>query len=418
MRKKPGQLLFTAWVAAAVLALSHFAPTSQSRAAQNDHAKQTEQSVVKGPHRGRMLSDGDFALEITIFETGVPPEFHVYPYWRGTPVAPAEVKLRIELGRLSGIVDRFEFTAKDEYLRGHGVVTEPHSFDVSVAAEYQGKTYRWGYENYEGRTTIAEEIAVEAGIVTAKAGAGTIEEVLALNGRVHIDPDRLSRVRARFAGMVQSVNVSLGDTVRKGQVLATVQSNESLQSYELRAPIGGLIFKRDIQVGESTGDHALFMIADLSRVWVELDVFGRDLPKLRPGQTVRVETLDGYAVKGEVEWLSPFAAHGSQSVRARVPVANAEGRLRPGQFVRAAVVIASHSVDIAVRRSAIQAFRDFQVVFAKYGETYEVRMLELGRRNRDWVEVKSGLAPGTEYVSENSFVIKADVEKSGASHDH
>jgi len=58
------------------------------------------------------------------------------------------------------------------------------------------------------------------------------------------------------------------------------------------------------------------------------------------------------------------------------------------------------------------------VVFARFGDTYEVRMLELGRGNRDWIEVLGGLVPGTEYVTANSYLIKADIEKSGASHDH
>ena len=71
-----------------------------------------------------------------------------------------------------------------------------------------------------------------------------------------------------------------------------------------------------------------------------------------------------------------------------------------------------------VKISALQQFRDFTVVFAKIGDTYEVRMLELGANGGEFVEVLEGLKPGTEYVTENSFLIKADIEKSGARHDH
>ena len=73
---------------------------------------------------------------------------------------------------------------------------------------------------------------------------------------------------------------------------------------------------------------------------------------------------------------------------------------------------------LAVKTEAIQRFRDFQVVFAQVGETYEVRMLELGRQNSEWTEVLGGIALGQTYASKNSFIIKADVEKDGASHDH
>ena len=69
-------------------------------------------------------------------------------------------------------------------------------------------------------------------------------------------------------------------------------------------------------------------------------------------------------------------------------------------------------------QASLQRFRDFDVVFAQVGETYEVRMLELGRRDGRFIEVLEGLEPGTTYVTENSYLIKADIEKSGASHDH
>jgi membrane fusion protein, heavy metal efflux system len=108
----------------------------------------------------------------------------------------------------------------------------------------------------------------------------------------------------------------------------------------------------------------------------------------------------------------------NQSVTARVTLANPEGRFLAGNFVTATVNAGEHTVPLAVKTSALQPFRDFTVVFEQVGETYEVRMLELGDERGEWVEVKGGLSPGARYVTENSYVIKADIEKSGASHDH
>ena len=99
---------------------------------------QDEQEYERGPHNGRLLRDGDFSLEITIFETGVPPEFRVYPFEYDQPIAPNSVDLSIELGRLGNQVDPFRFSAQSDSLRGDGVVHEPHSFDVSVSARYSG----------------------------------------------------------------------------------------------------------------------------------------------------------------------------------------------------------------------------------------------------------------------------------------
>ncbi len=151
---------------------------------------------------------------------------------------------------------------------------------------------------------------------------------------------------------------------------------------------------------------------------MELDVFARHISLIKAGQSVTIETLDGARLNGRIDWVSPLVLHASQSVQARVILDNTEGQLRPGQFVRGRVTVAEHPVGLAVRQSAIQRFRDFQVVFARFGETYEVRMLELGRQNSEWAEVLDGLKPGSEYVTGNSYLIKADIEKSGASHDH
>ena len=96
---------------------------------------------------------------------------------------------------------------------------------------------------------------------------------------------------------------------------------------------------------------------------------------------------------------------------------NSDGWWVPGTFVTAQLRVAEHAVPLAVKRSGLQSFRDFTVVYAQVGNEYEVRMLELGRQAGEWAEVLSGLDPGTRYVTENSYVIKADIEKSGASHD-
>lgn len=378
-----------------------------------------EEEMPRGPHGGRVLEKDDFKLEMSIFESGVPPEFHIYAYQEDKPIDPKDVILNIKLHRTGEKTDDINFNPQQDYLKGDMVIYEPHSFVVEVTAKHAGNSYQWRYDNFEGRTEIPDEIAKSMGIETETVGPVSLSETRTFSGQVHTNPNLLSRVRPRFAGMVKSVRRELGEVVQAGEVLASVQSNESLQTYLVKAPINGLIVRRDIQVGESTGDEPLFIVADLSSVWVELDVFSRDLDKVKAGQSVLIETLDGkHQRQANINWVSPLAEHASQSVRARIQIDNKDGAFRPGQFVRGHVTIAEHKVALAVRQSGIQAFRDFQVVYGKFGNTYEVRMLELGRRNNEWVEVLSGIETGTTYVTSNSYLIKADIEKSGASHDH
>lgn len=377
------------------------------------------EAFERGPHRGRMLRDGDFAIEVTIFETGVPPQFRLYAYSSDKPLPPAQVQATVELTRLGGQTDRFTFTPEADHLSGSGTVHEPHSFDVKVAATHAGKSHQWTYDSYEGRTTIPTAIADASGIKTDLAGPATIRDEVRLLGVVAVDENRRARVRARFAGLVREVRAGLGDTVTAGQTLATVESNESLKSYAVTAPIAGVVTARSTNAGDVAGDAVLFEITDLSQVWIDLHAFGGSAARLQSGQPVTVRSAFGeLSAVATLERVLPIAAAGSQSVIARVRLPNADTRWRPGLAVSADVVVATHEVPLAVKVAGLQRFRDFSVVFAQVGDTYEVRMLELGARDPDSAEVLEGIAPGTRYVTEQSFLIKADVEKSGASHDH
>lgn len=385
---------------------------------EHDHEAGHEDEGKRGPHGGRMLSSDSLAIEIVIAESGLPPEFHVYGYEHGEPLEPDDFSLQIQLTRLGENIEEFNFLPVGDYLRGDGIVSEPHSFDVKVTALFGSASFQWEYESHEGRTNIPDQIAKESGVGVETAGPAVVVDTIELTGTVQALPSGISEVRARFPGLVTKINRDVGDEVRAGDVLAIVESNESLRNYEVKAPISGLIVGRNLQIGQVAAEAPLYQIVDLSNVWVQLDALGRNAAKVAAGQKVRVITLDGHEVDGTIEWLSPLVAHGSQSQRVRVPLPNPERRIRPGQFVRGVVTVASSEVPLAVRTSALQTFRDFDVVYEKIGTTYEVRMTTLGRRDSEFVEVTSGLSPGAVYVTENSYLIKADIDKSGASHQH
>lgn len=374
----------------------------------------------RGPHRGRMLRDGDFAVEMTIFEEGVEPEFHVYAYRGDKPLDPKAVRLSVELTRLGGRVDRFAFAPREDYLLGNGVVHEPHSFDVKVRAIESGRTHSWSYASYEGRTTIAAEAARAGGVKWEAAGPASVAELVDLSGRVEITPEGKADVRARLPGQIVWMRGQLGQHVRKGETLLRVESSHSLQVYAVPAPISGIIVEKNANVGDVTGDRALFVIADPTNLHAEFFVYPRDAERIRVGQKVDLRSLSGAArLQAEVEAILPTADLASQTLMAHVHLPESAATLfRPGMGVEGTFAVASTQVPLAVRTRAIQRFRDFEVVYAKVGNTYEVRMLELGRRTPEWTEVLGGLEPGTVYVTDGAFLIRADVEKSGASHDH
>ena len=372
----------------------------------------------RGPSNGRMLREGDFALELAIFETGVPPEFRVWPTLAGEPLDLSAVDVELRLTRLGNVIDLHGFAPQGDFLRGDSVVYEPHSFSVTVDARHRGSSYSWRYDSFEGRTRIAADVAEAFGLATEIAGPAVISESIEVFGRVVTDPTRVREISARFDGAIQSVDIMLGETVTAGQRLATVESNESLQAYAITAPIGGIVTEHAADAGEQTAGRRLFTITDTSVVWAELAIFPSDRPRVMLGTPVTVQpTVGGTEVAGTIALVSPMAG-ANQAVNARVEIDNADSYFPPGTHVTGVVDIAEHPVPLAVKRSGLQAFRDFTVVYAQIGDEYEVRMLDLGRQDREWIEVLGGLEPGTRYVTENSFVLKADVEKSGATHDH
>lgn len=391
--------------------------------AESQTMNETEEQE-RGPNGGKLFRDREFAIELTIFEQGVPPQFRVYVYENDKLVDPTNIELNIELHRLDGEANHFTFKPEKDLLVGDGVVTEPHSFDVKIKAIYEGRTHSWEFESYEGRTEINEKVAQEAGVKTEIAGPATIREYVPLTGRITQDRNSTAKVHARFPGIVRSVKAMWGQKVKKGSVLARVESNKSLKSFNVVSPIDGIVTARNTNVGDVVGDEPLFTITDLSEVWAEFHIFPTDLTRIKQGQIVQVYTLKNPAgekpqmTEASLEMLLPTADADSQTVIAIVPIDNAKGLWRPGMTVRGDVLIDELKVPLAVKTSALQSFRDFTVVFAKVGDTYEVRMLDLGVSDGELIEVLGGLKPQTEYVSENSFLIKADIEKSGASHDH
>lgn len=366
------------------------------------------------------MTDADFAAEVTIFERGVPPEFRVYFYKDGAPLEPTGIDLKILLHRFGGRVDHFNFSQRDDYLLGNGEVTEPHSFDVKVIVQHGDNLHRWEYHSHEGRTEISVEARQNSGIVVETAGPAELKQTLLVHGRIALNEDEMKHVIPRYPGIVMEVRKRLGDTVFKSEVLAIVESNETLQSYEVISEQQGTVIQKNVTAGEFVREgEAVYVVADLSSVWVDLSVYRKDFARVRTGQAVAIDGGEGMAkANGTISYVSPFGAKDNQTMLARVVLPNPNGFWRPGWYVTGEVITDVANVPVAVRTAALQTFRDWDVVFLNEEDLFEIAILKLGRRDGDWVEVTAGLTVGQNYVTENSFIIKADILKSGASHDH
>lgn len=269
------------------------------------------------------------------------------------------------------------------------------------------------------RADITPETAKRVGIEVRAAGPAEIRETLMLYGSIRPNAYREQDIRARYPGVVRSVEKRIGDKVNRGDVLLTVESNESLQVYPIRSPIGGQVFERSTNPGEAVDGSAVLMrVADFSTVWAEFAVFAQDLGRIRPGMRVLLQSAQGdMSAEAKINYVAPAGTAGSQSVMARATVEDRDGRWVPGQFITGQVVIADVRVPVAVEPAALQELDGKSVVFVQSGQAFEARPVKTGKRSAQAVQIVSGLAAGERYAAVNSYLIKADLLKGEADED-
>lgn len=457
---------------------------------QHQHA-QAAPELPRGPHGGKLFSQDGYAVEVTIFEQNVAPQLRLYTYQDGQALDPAQSDIVVTLQRLGRPAQTIRFSREEDYLKGDQVIEEPHSFQVAIQAERQGKRYRFGYEQVEARVPMSERQLQLNAIEVLTAAPANIKSQLKLMGEIRANADRTVYIVPRLGGIVESVAVNAGDSVQRGQLLAVVssqaladqrselmaaqkrqalaqltyqrekqlweerisaeqdyqQARQALQEaeiavqgarqklaaiggrlgsgndltrYEIRSPIAGTVTDKQVAAGQVVGaDANILVISDLSTVWAEITVYAKDLNTVRVGQqvTVRASAFDAQA-QGQVSYLGALVGTQSRTTNARVMLPNAQGIWRPGLPVNVELVAEQVEVPLAVSLEGLQTLGEQQVVFGRYGEQFEARPLRLGRSDGHYAEVLSGLLPGERYAARNSFLVKADLGKAGASHDH
>ncbi|MCW2078599.1 UNVERIFIED_ORG: cobalt-zinc-cadmium efflux system membrane fusion protein [Bradyrhizobium japonicum] len=275
-------------------------------------------------------------------------------------------------------------------------------------------------EHGADRIRISDVKLAAAGVTLAEAAGATLTDTLAFNGILRANQEAVVQVTPRFPGVAKSIQKRIGDKVARDDLLAAIESNQSLTVYELKAPIAGTIIERQISLGEYASEQKpAFVVADLSSIWVDLSIYRQDLRRVRLNDEVLIDPDDGRGeIKGAISYMAPIGSSETQTALARVVLPNPDGRLRPGLFVTARLILAARNVAVAVRRSAIQTLENKTIVFVREdGDKIEARPVELGDSDPKFVEIRAGLLAGERYVAENSFVVKAEMGKGDADHD-
>ena len=400
-----------------VLCVFHvWAGENSTPAEENEH----QESIEKGPQGGRLFKKDSLAMELLIFERGMPPHFRAYLYENGEVLSPDKARLTVALTRFSGKKEAINFTPVDGFLQSNEVIREPHSFEVGINLNINGQNITWHYETAEGRVKIPQTVLKAADIQTVVAQSQTIKTQLKVVGKIVPNRDTLTPIYARYSGIIKAINKNLGDEVTKGEVLVTIESNESLQNYTITAPMTGTIVQKYATNGElAQSTKPIFEVANLANVWADFTLYRKEAPLIKSGMKVTVTGDEGKPQStSTISYIAPLGIEDSQTTLARAVIPNETRAWLPGMYVNAAITIKEKEMPVAVLLSAIQRLNDREVVFVQQGDYFEATPVTLGQKDDEWAEVLSGLDAGERYVSKNSFFMKAELGKGGASHEH
>lgn len=380
--------------------------------------EQTQQIQKKGPHGGFLVTNANLTLELKLQEFAGKVELRVHGYEQNQPVDINDLSIEMNLKRLVESPQKIQFTRENEYLVSTQPINEPHSFELFITGKYKGERVSFEYTQHEGRTILSERAIKSAGIKTQIAQSGEIDIYDTLFGVIAPTQNGTVEVMAPYTGLISDIFVSIGQHVQKGDVLASVTNRETLQNYNIKSPISGVVTEQYLKRGELASTRALMQVVNLDKVWVELSAFPQNIENLAIGQSATVYDLHHHLnAQGKVFFIAPMMT-GGHIARARIALNNPDGHWRPGMHVNSDVSIDKINARVRVKPEAIQEFNGVASVFVRKNSVFEVRPVTLGAKSSEWVEVVAGLSPGSEYVTVNSYVIKADILKSGASHAH
>lgn len=334
---------------------------------------------------------------------------------------------------------------------------------------------------------LSDEEIKAAGIRTEALQPAEVHERIALTATIQANQERLAHIAPRVPGRIVTIAVKLGDQVRAGQSLASLDSIElgeahsgylqaesqfklaqadferaeklyadqivpqkdylrsraehekarasfkaaadklrlmgvtparaesAVSVFPIHAPFAGTIIEKQAVLGElAQPDKSLFTVADLSSLWIEANLFEKDLGKVRVGvpAEISVAAYPNEVFKGRLNYISSVMDKESRTVKARVDVSNADGRLKPDMFAAVAVDTASTRQALTVPVSALILVEGQQVVFVQGKAGFEKRAVDLGDALGQRVVVKGGIEAGEMLVVEGAYALKARLLKS------
>lgn len=271
-------------------------------------------------------------------------------------------------------------------------------------------------EEVRRASSISDEDIAKSKWSVAKAEGGKISDYIFLFGKIDLHPERAMHLHAKFPGIVREVFKATGDRVRPGEVLARVENNVGVQTFDLVSSINGVVVDRGIAKGQTISEQMeAFTIADPTVVMVNLVAYGKDLGKLQKSQQVIISVNAVEDIKAPITYVSPVLDEETQAAPVLITVQNQDLKLKPGQFATGRVIIGEADVSVRVPKGNVTMKGENRgVLFVRTGQDFSIRAVTIGRSDRNFVEVIDGLAAGEEYLTAKYSDINAVLDRKSA----
>jgi cobalt-zinc-cadmium efflux system membrane fusion protein len=272
----------------------------------------------------------------------------------------------------------------------------------------------------EALIRLSEDQMREFGITVQKAEKGIISKEVIFPGEVQIHLDYLAHVKPRYSGVVKRIYKHIGDKVKKGDVLAVVESNENLSRYEIKAPMTGTIIQKHFTLGESVEESSnAFAITNLNKVWVMFSVSEDFLGKVKEGQLATVLVGDKAVKKHiRVSYVSDVLDMTTRTSTGRLEISNRKRELKPGMYVDVSVELDQSQGDIVIPKTAVQKHDGKTVVFVRKRGGFQPHPVTLGEEDSNNIIILNGIEHGETIVTQGSFTLKAELGKGSFGHGH
>ena len=259
---------------------------------------------------------------------------------------------------------------------------------------------------------LSEQAQKLAEIKLEKVALSSIGTSLELPGEIAFNEDNVAHITPRYAGITKEVHAQLGEQVNKGDLLAVIESNESLSSYNIYAPIGGYIIEKNITYGEFLGEEDdIYVIANLETVWVNCDVYPKNGQQIKLGQTIKIKAVGlDLETEGIISYIAPIYNGSNRSAVARAEISSQNLKWKPGMFIFAKFVISSEEKVPVVNKNSVQVLDDKDVIFVPEGQNaFTPLEVTLGKSDDTNIEILDGITTGDLYVSSGAFELKAKI---------